>query len=92
MLLLNIFHISSLNGKDFMSLGFPPSYSNFPMRHRNDKLLTVRIILIFKLIPCMLFVVHIIPNTVVHISSVIMQVIDSMSVVHNITCAGLLDT
>ena len=30
-----------------MSLGFLPSYSNFPMYHRNDKLLTVRIILIF---------------------------------------------
>ena len=30
-------------GKDFMRLGFPPSYSNFPMYHRNFKLLSVRI-------------------------------------------------
>ena len=37
-------------GKDFMRLEFPPSYSNFPMYHRNDKLLTVRIILIYLFI------------------------------------------
>ena len=33
---------TSLYGKDFMSLRFPPS-SNCPMHHRNDKLLTARI-------------------------------------------------
>ena len=36
---------SFLYGKDFLSQEFPPSYTNFPMYHRNDKLLTVRIIL-----------------------------------------------
>ena len=35
-------------GKDFISLKFPPSYSNFPMYYRNDKLLSVRIILIYR--------------------------------------------
>ena len=34
-------------GKDFMSLRFPPSYSNFPMYHKNDKFLTVNIVMIF---------------------------------------------
>ena len=34
-----------LYGKYFMSLEFPPSYSHFPMYHRNDKLMTVIIIL-----------------------------------------------
>ena len=34
--------------KTFISLEFPPSYSNFPMCHRNDKLLTVIIILIYR--------------------------------------------
>ena len=34
----------------FMSLEFPPSYSNFPMYHRNYKLLTVRIILNYLII------------------------------------------
>ena len=37
-------------GKDFMSLEFPPSYSNFQMYHRNDRLLTVRIIRIYLFI------------------------------------------
>ena len=35
-------------GKDFISLEFTPSYSNFPMYHRNDKLLKIRIILILN--------------------------------------------
>ena len=35
------------NGKDLVSLEFPPSYSNFPMYHRNDKLLAVSITLIY---------------------------------------------
>ena len=34
--------------KDFMSLEIPPSYSNYPMYHRNDRLLTVRIIPIYN--------------------------------------------
>ena len=42
-----IVRICAYYGKDFMSLELPPSYFNFPMYHRNDELLTVRIILIY---------------------------------------------
>ena len=44
------FNLNILLANDFMSLGFPPSYYNFPMHHRNDKLLTARIILIYLFI------------------------------------------
>ena len=36
-------------GKDFMSLGLPPSLFLLPRYHRNDKSLTVRIILMYRL-------------------------------------------
>ena len=42
-----IVRICAYYAKDFMILEFQPFYSNFPMYHRNDELLTVRIILIY---------------------------------------------
>ena len=44
MVILSLTVPNSKYGKDFMSLEFPPSYSNLPMYHRNDRLLTVKIL------------------------------------------------